>query len=312
MPRRSKNQNRRRGRGGRGVLPSFGHQGESRSLEPRGTIRFPFRKVFQFSTSASTGLTMTTLNASSCGARINSLAPNFQNYRMRELSFTLLPSAQGSDVCFGYTPQPLENLLPSTYVQILEEMPFTLTDGGFQTVPTTLDVPTKYLMRKEQPWLRVTTATGDTLGETSFGSLTGATKFTSSIAITVMMDGVIEFCNPTVSGFSAEPVKDSEEKEPSIPSNMKRRPFRMPIDPDELTAGFELADRSCAIARQEVRAEEKERASTHGHCAEFEVSSDWASASGDLPDLTENQVADLFKKFCLLVKPVKANVKPSA
>jgi len=216
-------------------------------------------------------------------------------------------------VCFGFTPQPLENLLPSTYVQILEEMPFTLTDGGFQSVPTTLNVPTKYLMRKEQPWLRVVSITGDTLGETSFGSLTGATKFTSSIAITIMMDGVIEFCNPTVSGFAAKPVEDS--KEPPIPrfDKVVKRPFRMPIDPDELTAGFVLAD--CVNTdgvTGDGLAEEKERASRHGHSAEFEVSSDWASASGDLPDLTEKQVADLFKKFCLLVKPVKANVKPSA
>lgn len=214
------------------MLPTQG--GDAFVQEPRGVITFPFRYVIAAAVSASTAVSVGSLNpVTSMGSRLASLAPNFVLWRLTKLRFTLSPNTQLSDVAFGYTGQPWDTASPNSFSQVLNASPISMVNGAFQSNPTAMVVPPRMLKRKAQPWLRTVFATGNMPEQYFGGSYSCYSRAAITGTIVIIVDGEVQFTQPAISGVTMPEEVNDELMNRRLASESSGQPPDVPSEDDE-------------------------------------------------------------------------------
>jgi len=138
--------------------------------------------------------------------RVQDIGISFLLWRLLSLRITIMPfAAEGlsvpTDISVGFSSVADESAPPNTFERVLQDMTVTTVCSFGMTQPAVMNIPSRVLKRKQQPWLRVISVTGDTPGEVSAGQLQAYSRVAVTGTFVFLVDGICEFTQPSDSGF---------------------------------------------------------------------------------------------------------------
>lgn len=178
---------------------SGGYQQESYVSTSKKVV-IPFSQYFRVTTSASATILDEALRPG-LFTRTAAISLNYDFYQFTKLKLTLLPSSIQTDVGMGYSNGLYVTSAPST-IQDVINMPCSAINGAFQTVPTILNIPRKYLTSGPVRKFKVVAASSEPASVENQGNLVIKAAFAVSSSYGYVIDGVCEFYDPLTSGVS--------------------------------------------------------------------------------------------------------------